>query len=955
VAITVPDLTPLVYDPTRMQQLILNNMNNMEIMDPTNPFVMLMEAATSLASASAVESVSALRSIYPSLATKPEDLLHHISDRELANVFSHPARSSVIFYISARDLRNNGVRPNNASNVYVTIPNGTEVSVHNTIFTLLNDINVSLYDNGSVFVEELMSPDPVATNSLGILPSGIVTFEDGEPWVMFETLLTQVKKNSVIRPVSVAEGFKLVLSHSDKYHYSEVFYKSSATSNQWSRINTSHSDTYIDPNVPTMFISVTDGTVTYEIPDVYLISGQLSGDVKIVMYETLGSINLPLHKYGTNDFGITISTDITTPSAAAISNIAMVCNSRDNAVGGVTGYTFAELRSSIINNALGHTTLPVTDAQLTKNANVAGFELHKALDIVTERIYIASRSMPADTSNLVYSKPDIYFNSLVLDQASIDNSPVIATPLNIIIPSMTLMMENNGAMRLLTTAESNVVKALPRPELAAYMSNNNLYYSPYHYYIDTKSTSVTETRVFDLDTPVINTIRITGKNINVTPRANIGKYGVVRVADGYELTITVLTNAEFDSIGSPIYGQLTIPTHDNGSVVHVGAVYDTTNKLMTFKLGTNFDIDALGLLSVVNVASPISNPQLSLTHDATIYIYAEDATVAASDSANQYRSNIVDVPTHTVDMANVTVFDVEVLNVRLGRKVDTVWSKLYVTYTDKKYLRHTADKPLVYARNVYEPDPKTGSTTRTRVVNGVTQTYNVLLHKAGDPVLDPVTKAPLYEYRAGDVVLDPNTGLPTIDNTYGIVRHMDMLAVEAEYIMATGTVNTNYVNSIKNVLDSWLYTALPQLSAKVIENTRVLFKSFREIVPVTAKGNSTTLSLPHSVSPKITIYSTTAKYTTPEIDNIRSIAGYIIHKHLDMQTTSLLEINKEIMAALDASVVSVRVGNIVPGDAVDIFTVSDPTTRLGLNKRLDISPTGELFVIYDIVVEVHKV
>lgn len=954
-AITIPDLTPLVYDPTRMQQLILNNIANKEIMDPTNPFVMLVEAATVLASASAVESVSALRTIYPSLATRPEDLLHHINDTELANVFSHPAKSNIIFYASVRDLRNNGVRPIGSTSATMTIPTGTEVMVHNIIFTLLNDINVSLYDSGSVFVEELVSTDPIASNSLGILPSGIVTFEDGEPWVMFETTLAQVKKNVVIRPVSVSEGFKVPLVHSDKYHYSDLFYKNAASGNAWVRLVTSHSDTYIDPNTPTAFITVADGTVTYEIPDVYLISGQVSGDIKIVMYETLGAIDVPLHKYGTNDYTLTISPDITTPSAATTSNIAMVCNSRDSAVGGVTGYTFAELRQSIINNTLGHTTLPVTDAQLVKNANVAGFELHKALDIITDRIYIASRSMPQSTGNLVYSKPDVYFNTLTLDQASIDNCPVITNGARVTIPSHTLMADNNGSMRLLTVSEVAVLDTLPNNDLVSYMNNNKLYYSPYHYYIDTGVTSSTETRVFDLDTPKINTIRIVGKNINVTPRGNIGQYGITRTSTGYQLITTVLTNGDFDALGGSIFGQLTIPTHDGGSVANVGGVYDNANKLMTFDLGTNFDVDMNGSLSVSGVTSPIANPLLGLGFKAAVYIYTEDPGVANNDPVKQYRTDIVDVVGHVANIANVTVLDVEELDIVLGAQLTDIWSKLYVTYTDNMYKRYVADKALVYKANEYQIDPTTGSTVMTRVVGGVTETYSVLLHSIGDPVLDTVTNLPLYEYRSGDVILDANTGLPVIDPVYGTVRHMDMLVLEAAYIKATGTVNTNYVTSVKDTIDSWLYTALPALNAKVIENTRILFKSFREIVPIIITGNSINISVPYAVSPKVTIYSSKVKYTTPEMDNIRSMVGYIIHKHLDMVTVNIPAMNAEVMSVMDGSVVAARVSGIIPGDAVEIFTAADPTTRLGLNKRLELSPTGERFVAYDITLEIHQV
>ena len=85
--ITTTDLEAYVYDPNRIQRDILTNMagaldGTVAIQDPTNPFVMLMEATAVNSSNPVIRMKNTLKKIYPDLATEKESLYHHLADDE---------------------------------------------------------------------------------------------------------------------------------------------------------------------------------------------------------------------------------------------------------------------------------------------------------------------------------------------------------------------------------------------------------------------------------------------------------------------------------------------------------------------------------------------------------------------------------------------------------------------------------------------------------------------------------------------------------------------------------------------------------------------------------------------------------------------------------------------------------------------------------------------------------
>jgi hypothetical protein len=156
------DLDNVILDPSLAQGVIydqISSNSDYTMVDPTSPLAMLMEASM-VAHSNSIKAISSdIRKLHPTLATNRSELLHHISDNELTNMFAIPSEGVLVFYLNVMELRQYGHRKENSNYVETIIPINTEVEVSDTTFTLLNEISIKLYDNGTTYVEQKVNND----------------------------------------------------------------------------------------------------------------------------------------------------------------------------------------------------------------------------------------------------------------------------------------------------------------------------------------------------------------------------------------------------------------------------------------------------------------------------------------------------------------------------------------------------------------------------------------------------------------------------------------------------------------------------------------------------------------------------------------------------------------------------------------------------------------------------
>lgn len=1049
--LTETDLRNFIYDPNRIQSTILNYIEQATngettIVDPTNPFAFLLEATAVNASNPLIEMKNNLKRLYPFLATDKKDLYPHLTDSLLVNMFATPAEANIVFYINVMELKQNGYRPEDASYTEVIVPEYTEVIVANTYFTLLNDVSVKYYDEGTIFIEQKISDSDIAVNGIGVINGVIVTDSSANKWILFETVLKQVKRTSVSDTIIAAEGYDKNIGITDQYYYANLSYKNNNTfdeegNNVYVNLNKIHDDSYIDPYTPSVYITQATGMINFKIPDVYLVDGGVSANSRISVYETKGKIFLPINNYKFEDFAINLGNIGKTPQSSVSPNITILTTSRDVVDGGKNALTADEIKDSIINNTMGDLNLPITDLGIKRMGTFNGYEIFKALDTVTDRTYIASKNSSDINSQLINSRADIFANTAKILVSELISDTLTMATINrnifiddniLIIKSGAVFKEVNNVITLVNDNELDIIKYLTDANKISYFKLNKYFYTPYYYVLDKIDTMVSS-RVYDLDNPVMNNLKIIGKNNNISIVANTDQYIMAKTDIGYRITMSAIGNDIFKSLDpTSIRAQLKIPLTNDIEAVYYEALYDSTTGYFVFEIATDNYITNDDTLLITNGVSGITNKFINLINKATIIIFK---TGTINEDSTNYNINELFISRDNTS----TVISIEEVDLKFGSKIDYIWNKIYNEYSERKYLRYTNPVYSYYTEDVYEINPDTGTIftatstyqvtdvmitliaahTYVLTINSVPYTYTAvagdtvadiqdgiilaivtesvhasvipngvrltgyvkgvnfslitdsgltyntttqanseltynLIHAKGDPVLD-INGDPVLKYAIGDVVIDPINGLPKIDQDNGVVRYIDILMLEYEYKIATSRLYKNYNKLLMESLQTWLLSQLPDLNNSTLENTSILFKSYKSAIPVTVVIGKTRHSVSYKVRPKVSIYVNRDAYTYDELNAIRNKIGSIIHNHLDSTYISLNNIKSDIINTIDKNIVGVKITGLDNLGDLEAFNIYDKTTRLTIDKVMELDSNNELIVNYAIDLNIQKI
>jgi len=951
---TQEELKKYMYDPNKLQQVMLENLESATngkyvITEPTNPFVMLMELAVTSGANAITEPLGVVRQLYPNLAEAHSELYHHISDSDVKTLFATPAEVPMVMYVNVKDLYSNGSESADGIYVETVIPIGTEITVNSIIFTLLNNIVVRLYKEGGVFVEQQTNPDlDISVKNLGVLSSGIVNFTNGEPWIVFETLVKQVKKSTINKAITPSEGFDITTSVTNKYSYSNITYKNNRTNNVYTKLNKSHSKAYIDRTTPTCYIEVTGKDVRYKIPDVYLVDGVVSGNIKIDIYETMGKIYLPINKFDMADYAVSIKPLGTTKAEASIANIAVLANSRAVLDGGKDSVTISELKNNIITNSVGSIDVPVTDANIIQRGLLEGFDVTKAMDILTDRVYIASKNLPELNITNIHSRPDIYFNTVgILIDSVPRTSKVIVSGNYLIIKAGCVFKELNNVVNIVDDVELNRMGTLAIDSLINITKTTKYFYTPYFYVIDTSNDTEIRSSVYKLDKPYLENVIIKAKNPNILPKVNLDKYTVELDETGYSLYFSLISNNEFkDTNLNVVKGQLGIYISGSNEKLYIESTYDSVNNLLIFHIDTELILDSNESLTVNNGVSALSSNKISLVSDVEVLLYTLDSNVVDNTNflATELRYN---TDTHTV------VFGKEVVTLNLGNKVNNIWNMLYNTYTENKYLKYTENVIQYYEEDVYEVDAGTGSILKceTDIDGNIIPTYNIL-HHAGDPVLD-INGDVVYKHKIGDVVL--KNSVPVIDKISGIIRNIDIMMLDYEYKLANSPAHKNYINTVIDTIDSWINGSISDIGNVLLENTTLLYKSYKKAGMIGITSNNKTYSVNYNIKPIVTLYVNNKAYTNNELLTLTYTIGNILHDTINKESVDLTIAKSNIMTAIGSDVVGVKITGVDSVNDSELFNMYDSSKRLVLNKLLTIDDSNNIIVKYDIDIKIISI
>lgn len=943
-AISKETITQMIYDPTAMQKYILEELDKATqgeyaVVEPTNPFSMAIETAVVCAASAVQETTNQIRKQYPNLASSNEDLYHHLTENETTYIFATPSEVKMRFFVNTIDLRQNGVEYANYRETI--IPAGTAITTLDITMTTLNDILVRLYNNNEVYIEQQIdNSNDIAYDNISMITGELITDTNGTSWIMFETWVKQVTKQTISKAIVRSSGFSQIIGIDDMFCHTSVKYKPS-NSNDYIELNKLFTDEYIDHTQPSIIVKVYDNQILFKIPDHFILEGVITGNIKIDIWTTKGKQYLPLNNYQVEDFSYVLGDTGKSKLAATSKNIAMKMVSSSILEGGSNSLSKEDLRQIIINNTTGDIDLPITEKQIERLGNISGYTVSKNLDIITQREFLGLKAIPSIDSNFILCDHTIFFNTAKVVIGEINNTNIIVNSDNFLIRSGSVFRNVNGDFQLLSDSETEYVESLPNNLKINYLKENKLFYTPFYYLIE-KSEEFINSRVYDLDNPTVIANRIIDKNITLEERVNVEKYALNKVKEGYRLSITLITNSAFDKLETKsIFAQIKIPLFNGTSYAYIDGVYEPSANRYDFLIKTNFSIKEDGSMELLNGFSLLAHKEFNLTTELNFYIWTTDAKV--KDSTSFLLGEINSGNKH------VTVLDKEVFKIEFGKELKYIFNNMYNIYSERKYRKYEEDIPLVYEQDVYKLDDDTGCIVDigTNDDGNPIAEYEILHHR-GDTVLDEEGN-PIIKFKKGDTMLDAK-GEPIIDLDNGVIRYIDILMLEYEFKLSDSNAYNNYTKLVIDTIKEYILEELPELNNKLLEQTIIKYKSYHTTGTINVVVNNVTKSIPNNCSPVIELYVT----NTDAIDNItkqnyiKSI-GSILNSHFSNSKLIMEDIRNEIKTKLGSNINGVKISGITQ-DNYEIITVNNIDNRFYLNKLLSINKNNEIIPIYDITI-----
>lgn len=925
--------------------------------DPTNPTVMLLESSAVATAAAVNESVALLRLQYASLAESSEELYHHMSDWDFANRFASPGVVPIGFLLGLNTLLTEMVRDDVEKCKKAIIPRDTEVVVGSITFTLQYPIVIRYFDTGTIAISyDAEKVSPFQSLETNIIPYEVRAKPDGTKFLYFQIPMSQLKIDMITNTIQAGRVFKLQASFTDQFFYARAFIRNSNTNNNWLEIKTTHSDLVFDRRTPTIVLKVDKDTVTATLPQIYSINGSLLGDVKLHVYTTKGSLVENLETYDTaiELRALDADADLSVYTTESLNIVPRQAITTATLSGGTDGLSFEKLRERVIFNSIGPQILPITPVQIQAAVENQGFDLIKNVDMVTNRIFLATQNLPKPSNTRLLTSANIGIETFITDKDTLKKNPFIyinnnrwtLTPKN-------LFKQDNGILTMLAVKDIQNLQHLDDASKVAHLNANKYLFTPFHWVFD-NSLSDFALRPYYLDKPVISTINFVRQNQTLELAVNTAARWIVRTNTGYRISIRVLSGNFYKALpDSQVSAQLmfypqgeTIPVYIKG---YISNVPDAEEREFSFDLNTNYDIDDANRLTILNVDLDGQNNQnvwADLTTEVHIFLCTTSKTVDYKKDGSNNLYGSFQLSPGSVPITHETV------KITLGYPLKNLWSRARNLTVGYDYQTYTESVQLTYDRDVYKTDPVTGKIF-TKDAKG--KPVFTVEHKFGDLVFG-FNNEPVWKYRKGDVIIDSKTGSPVLSPTSLTKKEVDLLFIDGRHYFVNEKAYTDYNQELIDLLVTWVIDDLATIQDKLLDQTHIFYHPKSQIGQcVVDRGDGITLIIDSEQSPIVDLYVPNNVYTD------ESLRIQLTNKTITLldATLSLTELNNSnIEAALrDAygtAVTSMKLSNLGGSYDLHYAKVISPDQRLSLKRILDIQSDGTLIMKEDVKINFFK-
>lgn len=931
------------FNPTAIHRLaltVLEEVRNGErvIVDPTNPFMFLLESSAVNTAAAMAANEANTRKLYGSMAITDEEIYLHMSDKDYLDRFAKPSRTEITILVSREEIYAKAIATGTGGMRKLVIPRHSEFTVAGYTFTMQYPIELRVMANGGLqIIHDVSRQSPLMALSSNVVDYKVVNI-DGVIYLLIQAPVLQVKVDVQYPKLISATAFNKRYNFNNNFHYARVYMANSQ--GQWIEMKTTHTDQVYDPMTPTAVLKVLEGQLQVQIPLVYQSAGMIDSELRVEIYTTVGPLDLILNNYEPGVYTarwLDLDSDDNGVYSAPLGQLNAISVFSDSVVtGGSPALSFEELRERVITNSLGAQQLPITNQQATSKLKNLGYNLVANIDLITNRQFLATRILPPPTDGSVISG---IASTVATYQASFDDlkshPDIRDNGFRLTITPKCLFQGNNGLYGLVPKDRVNQLLALrgtdaflPELDQAKYLA------SPFYYVWDIDD-DLFDCRMYHLDAPEIDSKVFVQENDTTGLIVSTASQGLEKIDDGYRLIIKTKSGEEWKALrDDQVFVQLaftaqgeTTRAYLNGTLI--GRDVDTQERIYEFLIQTNYDVNAEDGLVInnFNIFGQVQNCPVALAAKFDVFYAVSDyryLDMVSSDIDTIIGSALL--PEGFVGLIH------EQLNIELGHTLNSFWMNNRSVVSSIEYLTHPVDVMARYEENVYERDPVTG-TVKVTILNGQPK-FNIL-HAAGDLIKNAQGEQ-VYQYRAGDVVVGAD-GKPVPANPRGMLRQTDFFLMDGLYYFATEAAAKAYAASVPNTIVKWLEDDIEPISENLLEQTEIFFH------PQITSGNTLAgvldnfeVDLETEQTLVVRYYMTEAGYKNPELrKSLEKTAVEVIHSAFASAKVVVKDIANRIQSAAGDDVMTVSVSGLGGGtQGYDIVSLKDDAARLGIRKKL---------------------
>lgn len=924
------------------------------LMDATNPMVLQLEMAAALTAGCVQENIGVLRKQYAVLAQTEDDLYMHMSDDDYVDRFSSPSLPAMFTVcVLTRDLVREAIYDSVENVSKLVIPRDTEITVDGVTFTTLYPVVIRYYDNQTISVSyDTTVANPVYPLKTSLIDTKIRTGTDNETWLFFNVSALQVKVSPEFTTIDKTYSFEKTIDLVDSFYYARVFYKNNATGNLWVEMATTHTDQVFNIKKPTAVLKVTETQLEVRIPVIYTTSGLISGEVRVDVYTTKGELSLNLANFTADAFTMKLKaidedSDLSVYTEA-MSSVSFYAYSIDYVTGGKAAVSFETLLDQVIHNATGANDIPITTVQLEADEKQNGFTIVKGVDVLTNRIFLATKKLPVPTQKKLITAANIGMITYAADEIELaDHYKVVKNGNRSTILSKAVWLNVNGQVSLLSKSDYDALYGMGQTAMVAALNATQYFYTPFYYVLDATGDEF-EVRSYALDQPYAKDQNFVRVNQTLQLPVYTSSYILEKNAAGYALTIVTASDNFYkalpdSNVGVQLayfpYGEK-IHAYINGELMGLD---EGGNRIYKFQLNTNHDVSLVDTICITNSSiEGITNFQgwVPLETEVKLIHYTTSIT-------NNYVADETDKILGKFLLPNAAVGNtLETLTIHLGDSLDNLWRRSRSFMTDIVYELCDADIPRVYQEDEFEYD---ASGRPFKVVNGEL-VFNYL-HRKGDIVLNANGDTD-YKYRKGDVLMDAQ-GNPITKSSVLVGRTLDLLVVDGRYYFADDTATVAYRKEVEALLTDWIVNDLAVIENRLLDLTDIYFypeTSVGEVEVEIENGEKVFIRADQEFN--LSLYVTASVFENEDIRaKLNSATVSLLDTAMSGQTVNMTEISESLKKLYATTVSAFTISGLGGSANYQFLKVSEAQNRLCLKKRLAIQADKTMMVEDAVTVE----